>query len=192
MEIPSLGPPGPIRPEGAPLRAIAPRDTKGAATSRQPKYKVRTIPFLRQLKKMIEVRGPPRLPAAPPPRARAAPRIARPRPRALRWRVSPRLDASAPSAQEEPTIIKWDMGNIIIPDPRELEPAAKKGAAVPFAPPYDYDPGRAPPPALRLGGAPAASEAAAPAAAAAAPPKKKGDGKDVVAAVSALLGLASN
>ncbi|KAH8057079.1 sodium/hydrogen exchanger family-like protein [Aureococcus anophagefferens] len=76
MEIPSLGPPGPIRPEEAPLRAIAPRDTKGAATSRQPKYKVRTIPFLRQLKKMIE---------------------------------------------EEPTIIKWDMGNIIIPDPRELE-----------------------------------------------------------------------
>ena len=67
MEIPSLGPPGPIRPEEAPLRAIAPRDTKGAATSRQPKYKVRTIPFLRQLKKMIEVRGPPRLPAAPPP-----------------------------------------------------------------------------------------------------------------------------
>ncbi|EGB02661.1 hypothetical protein AURANDRAFT_68680, partial [Aureococcus anophagefferens] len=68
------------------------------------------------------------------------------------------------------------------------QPAAKKGAAVPFAPPYDYDPGRAPPPEARLPAAPPPAEAAAPAAAAAAPPKKKGDGKDVVAAVSALLG----
>ena len=73
------------------------------------------------------------------------------------------------------------------------QPAAKKGTAVPFAPPYDYDPGRAPPPEARLPAAPPPAEAAAPAAAAAAaPPKKKGDGKDVVAAVSALLGLASN
>ena len=47
--------------------------------------------------------------------------------------------------------------------------------------------------ALAEAGRRAMGAAAAPAAAAAAaPPKKKGDGKDVVAAVSALLGLASN
>ncbi|KAJ1455844.1 hypothetical protein M885DRAFT_518685 [Pelagophyceae sp. CCMP2097] len=67
-------------PSGAPADAGAARAAVVAAPEgpreRQPKYKVRTIPFLRQLKKMIE---------------------------------------------EEPLVIKWDRGNIIIPDPKELE-----------------------------------------------------------------------
>ena len=81
------------------------------------KYRVRTIPFLRQLKKMIEVRSsPPSAPPRPRPEARP-PSAALSRPRARR-RI---LVISQP--QDEPAIIKWDSGNIIIPDPKELEKA---------------------------------------------------------------------